>query len=218
MKTTARFAASRLALAAAALLVSALAAATPYTPLAWQTVVERHADPSVVGQRKHTTWIRDGNRNFIDDDIERQFGPGDRVDIIVDLNRCLPAAEISETFSRYGAVAYVGKLITVALLDGVLVSNAALAAQPSVAMIEWRRNDIPDGRRLASGAGATEHGVFARDGRRCGPDRNGRDHCVDRYRRERRRRTARSSESSWPAMTRGTLPIRGTGCAIRATS
>ena len=75
-------------------LVGALCAtpvfATQYTPLSWQKRVVQHANSAVVGQRKHLTWVRDQNRNFIDDEIDRRFRPGDTVNIIVDLNKCSP--------------------------------------------------------------------------------------------------------------------------------
>ena len=72
------------ALVAAALLAtSAPAVASKFTPLEWQQRVEKHADPQLVGQRKHTTWSRDLDRNFIDDAIEARYSPGELVDVIV---------------------------------------------------------------------------------------------------------------------------------------
>ena len=79
--------------------------ATAYTPLSWQEVVKSHSNPILIGQRKHLTWVRDQNRNFIDDGIEARFGPGDRVNIIIDLNRCVPPSQIREIFSRSGTIA-----------------------------------------------------------------------------------------------------------------
>src|SRR5687768_7136181 len=69
--------------------------ASPFTPLEWQQPVSHHANRAFVGQHKHTTWNRDRDQNFIDDEIDARFGPNDRVNIIVDLNRCLKPAEIS---------------------------------------------------------------------------------------------------------------------------
>jgi hypothetical protein len=113
--------------------------ATAYTPLAWQTVVEHHANPAFVGQRKHTTWVRDRNRNFIDDEIERRFRPGDRVNVIVDLNRCLTPAQMERLFSRFGKMRYASKLITCLYLNEVPFNDLrALSLMPEVAMVEWQ--------------------------------------------------------------------------------
>ncbi len=113
--------------------------ATAYTPLSWQEVVKSHSNPILIGQRKHLTWVRDQNRNFIDDGIEARFGPGDRVNIIIDLNRCVPPSQIREIFSRYGTIAYIGKLVSFVFLNDVPVSDLpALAVRPEVAMIEWQ--------------------------------------------------------------------------------
>src|SRR5205823_3447792 len=91
--------------------VSMSAAPTPFTPIVWQTFIDAHSNSAFIGQRKHTTWVRDQNRNFIDDEIERRFKPGDSVDIIVDLNRCLTPAEIERAVAGFGAVRHVGQLI-----------------------------------------------------------------------------------------------------------
>lgn len=88
------------------------AAAAPYTPLAWQTRVEQHAQPVFVGQRKHLTWIGDQNRNFIDDRLEITARSATTLDVIVDLNRCLTPAEIEQALSPFGRIEYVGRLIT----------------------------------------------------------------------------------------------------------
>jgi hypothetical protein len=55
------------------LLLPGMSFATAYTPLAWQGVVDGHANPAFNGQRKHLTWVRDQNRNFVDDEIEKRF-------------------------------------------------------------------------------------------------------------------------------------------------
>ena len=64
-------------------------AATSFTPLEWQQVVRKHSTEALIGQRKNTTWIRDKNRNFIDDEIEARYHRGEVVDITVELNTCL---------------------------------------------------------------------------------------------------------------------------------
>ncbi len=115
------------------------AAAAPYTPLAWQTRVEQHAQPVFVGQRKHLTWIGDQNRNFIDDRLEITARSATTLDVIVDLNRCLTPAEIEQALSPFGRIEYVGRLITTVLVDNVTPADLPrLAARPEVAMIEAR--------------------------------------------------------------------------------
>ncbi|MGH9792447.1 MAG: S8 family serine peptidase [Candidatus Acidiferrales bacterium] len=97
----------------------------------------------MVGQRKHTTWNRDRNRNFIDDEIEKRFRRGEIVDIIVDTNKCLRADQIRAAFSPYGKISYIGKLITFVLLENVRVDDLPkLAAHPDVAMIEWQETEF----------------------------------------------------------------------------
>jgi hypothetical protein len=127
----------------AALLLGVLtcqqAIASPYTPLAWQTPVERHSQAVFVGQRKHLTWIRDQNRNFIDDRLEIAARSATALDVIVDLNRCLTPAEIERVLGPFGRIQYVGRLITMVLLDQVAPADLPrLAARPEVAMIEER--------------------------------------------------------------------------------
>jgi hypothetical protein len=120
------------------------AGATPYTPLHWQRLVEQHADPVFVGQRKHTTWIRDQNRNFIDDDIERRFKSGDVVDVVLALNACATPA-LLESLARFGRVRHVGKLVTAVYLDKVKFDDLRrLAQRPEVAMVEWQQRVVPE--------------------------------------------------------------------------
>lgn len=122
-----------------------LALATPYTPLAWQQVVDTHSNHSFIGQRKHTTWVRDRNRNFIDDEIETRFKAGDVVNVTVDLNRCLTPAEVERDLIRFGVIRHVGQLITFIVIDGVKVTDLpTLAAHPEVAMIEWQSPNVPE--------------------------------------------------------------------------
>ena len=124
--------------------LSAPALATPYTPLHWQRKVDQHANPAFIGQRKHTTWIRDQNRNFIDDEIERRFKSGDRVDVILALNACATPAQI-ESFSSVGRVAHVGQLVSAIHLKGVRFDDLRVLAQrPEVAMVEWQAPFVPE--------------------------------------------------------------------------
>jgi len=114
-------------------------AASSFTPLEWQQLVRTHSIKAFVGQRKHTTWIRDKNRNFIDDEIERRFHSGQNVNVVVDLNTCLSAVQIKELLGRFGQIKYVGKMITFVLVDRVPFDDLPkLAALPQVAMVEWQ--------------------------------------------------------------------------------
>jgi subtilisin family serine protease len=123
-------------------LAGARASAAPFTPLEWQRVVtqaSQHCCPEVVGQRKHVGWGRDRNRNYIDDEIERRFGPGDRVNVILELNSCMTPKEIKKTFSRAGEIVYVSKFITYVMVDEVRFEHLQrLAIHPRVAMVEWQ--------------------------------------------------------------------------------
>jgi len=113
--------------------------ASPYTPLEWQREIPRESHSPLWGQRKHTSWIRDRDRDFIDDDIKRLFKLEQRINIIVDLNRLLTGPQIRDLLSPFGNIEYIGKLITFVLVDGVLVRDLpTLAALPEVAMIEWQ--------------------------------------------------------------------------------
>lgn len=116
------------------------ARACKFTPLAWQQTVESYfAAPAMVGQRKHTTWVRDLDRTFIDDEIEGRFGPGEAVDVIVDLNECLEPRRIVRLLSDYGRLTYLGKMVTFAMLEGVKFDDLPkLASLPQVAMVEWQ--------------------------------------------------------------------------------
>ncbi len=118
--------------------------ATPYTPLQWQGRVDVHSDPAFVGQRKHLTWLRDRNRNFIDDEIERRFKPGDRLDVVLALNDCATPSTL-EALSAYGAVAHVGQLVSAVHLKGARFDDLrALSRRPEVAMIEWQAPIVPE--------------------------------------------------------------------------
>jgi hypothetical protein len=127
------------------LLLPGMSFATAYTPLAWQSVVDGHANPAFNGQRKHLSWVRDLNRNFVDDEIEKRFKKGDRLDVIVQLNHCLMPGEIEELVSGRGTVLHVGQLITFVVVTGVLFEDLpGLSERPDVAMIEWRAPDVPE--------------------------------------------------------------------------
>jgi len=99
-----------------------------------------------VNQRKHTTWVRDRNRNFIDDIIDQRMQREDSkealFDIIVDLNTFLSVRDINKRFDKkkgegYGRVTYVGKMITFIYLDHVRAGDLAkIARMDTVAMIE----------------------------------------------------------------------------------
>jgi subtilisin family serine protease len=123
-------------------LVALLAPGSPargsqFTPLAWQQPIEEHAIQGMAGQRKHTTWIRDRNRNFVDDEIERRYQSGELVDIVVDLNTCRSLKEIQTRLGAFGRITYIGKLITYVLVDDVRYDDVAtIAALPEVAMVE----------------------------------------------------------------------------------
>lgn len=118
--------------------------ATPFTPLEWQRKVEKHFDDDFVGQRKHTTWVRDRNRNFIDDIIDERFEKGNKFDIIVDLNTFLTVGDIRKKFKDYGHVNYVGKMITFIFLNNVKANNLPkIAKMDEVAMIEIQQDFRP---------------------------------------------------------------------------
>ena len=127
------------------LLLPGVSFATAYTPLAWQRVVDGHSNPVFNGQRKNLTWVRDRNRNFIDDEIEARFRKGDRLDVILQLNHCLMPGQLEELAAGHGTVLHVGQLVTFVVMGKVLFEDLpALAARPEVAMIEWRAPDVPE--------------------------------------------------------------------------
>lgn len=147
---------------------TALAAASPFTPLEWQRPVPPSMARLFPGQRKFTTWIRDKNRNAIDDEIERRFKPGSRVNVIVDLNRCLNESESTKLLRTFGRVRYAGKLLTYVVVDGVPFDRLPqLAALPDVAMVEWQVPYVPfddiSGRAVQAEKSATFSPQTARD-------------------------------------------------------
>ncbi len=130
------------------LLLGTAAEASQFTPLAWQQPVEKHGIQAMDGQRKHTTWSRDRNRNFVDDEIEQRYVAGELVDVVVDLNSCRSLKEITARLGAFGKVSYIGKLITFVMLDSVRYEDVQkLAALPEVAMVElqqmyWIMDDV----------------------------------------------------------------------------
>jgi subtilisin family serine protease len=115
------------------------AIACTFTPLEWQQRVEQHVGAENVGQRKHMTWNRDLNRNFIDDRIDAKFVPGELVDVVVNLNKCLTPREIQELFSKIGKITYIHKLVSSILLNQVRFEDLKeLASLHVVAMVEWQ--------------------------------------------------------------------------------
>ena len=126
------------------LLFGLRAEASQFTPLEWQQTVERAPHSDLRGQRKHTTWSRDRNGDFIDDRIPRRFKPGQRVDIIVDLNQCVPPEMVVRRFSRYGRISHIGRFITYVIIEDVRFEELSqLARMDDVAMIEWQSGGHP---------------------------------------------------------------------------
>jgi subtilisin family serine protease len=115
--------------------------ATPFTPLKWQDKITKHMNDKFIGQRKHATWVRDRNRNFIDDIIDRRVQKKEKkFDVIVDLNTFLTLDHIRKKFDGYGEVKYIGKMITFVLLNNVEANDLSkIAKMDAVAMIEIQR-------------------------------------------------------------------------------
>jgi hypothetical protein len=127
--------------------------ASTFTPLEWQQMVKNHSNSRFIGQRKHLTWIRDLNRDFIDDEIERRFHGGDHVNIIIDLNRCMNPEQIQVTFGRYGHIAYLSKTVSSVYVDNVEFNTLQVLSEvPEVAMIEWQMPVTPEAIDVASRA------------------------------------------------------------------
>ncbi len=145
--------------------------ATPFTPLEWQQKVPENFNHAFFGQQKHTTWVRDRNRNFIDDIIDRRLGVFGKKDIaidwhklprdakarkfsvIIDLNTFLTLNEIRgmildqddpDKKRNYGDLKYICKTITSVFLDNVKAINLPKIAEMSeVAMIEIQQGFQP---------------------------------------------------------------------------
>lgn len=130
---------SSVLVAGALFAIAGVAEGGKFTPLEWQQPVQQHSFSSFVDQVKHTTWIRDRDQTFVDDEIERRFGPGELVDVIVDLNRCVSPGRIREMLAPYGRLSYIGQMITFVVLDKVRYEDLPkLASLPEVAMVEWQ--------------------------------------------------------------------------------
>jgi len=159
----------KLCTALAALLYWAMGlSATPFTPTEWQQLVTSNRNPIFIGQHKNISWPRDRNRNFIDDEIERRFHDGQRVNIIIDLNHCEDPAELQKQFSEYGEVTYVAKLISSVYVSRVPFSRLHLIAErPDVAMVEWQVPTTPEvdtaGRAVQAHKSVTYAGNSAED-------------------------------------------------------
>lgn len=148
--------------------VAPFLAATPFTPLEWQQKVTANPNPAFIGQLKNTSWSRDQNRDFIEDEIGRRYRPGDFVDVIIDLNHCMTGSEIKEDFGKYGQVTYVVKLISSFYLKRVAFTNLRhVAERPDVAMIELQRPNRPEadtaGRAVQAHKSNTYAGKSAED-------------------------------------------------------
>lgn len=126
-------------LGAALMAFSGTTQAGKFTPLEWQQRVEKHSIGELVGQRKHTTWNRDLNRNFIDDQIETRFTTGELVNVVVDFNECVPPRQAEHLLAGFGRITYLSKLVSSVMLDNVRYENLEkLAALPQVALVEWQ--------------------------------------------------------------------------------
>ncbi|MEK7314978.1 MAG: S8 family serine peptidase, partial [Candidatus Eisenbacteria bacterium] len=113
--------------------------ASKHTPAGWRQLVAGMPGSPFLGQRKHVGWNRDGNRNFIDDEIEARFEEGDFVNVIVELNDCFPLENVVTRLSAIAPVTYVGRLVSCAYMKGVPYGQLdSLAALPEVAMVEWQ--------------------------------------------------------------------------------
>jgi len=135
----ARALAAALAIAAVSLSTPGNAPAARNTPRSWKQIVSPHLGPRFADQRKHLGWIRDRNSNFIDDEIERRFHLGDSVNVLVELNDCIPPDQIATGLSGFGRVTYAGRMVSCAYLKGVPFGLLdSLSALPQVAMIEWQ--------------------------------------------------------------------------------
>lgn len=114
--------------------------ASPFTPLEWQGRARTAYGTEVAG--KLVTWNRDRNQNFIDDLLDERK-PDERVDIIVDFNRCVTCCEGGEEevlryLRQLGRIDHISSFVTFAVVLDVAVSELpAIAQRDEVAMVEW---------------------------------------------------------------------------------
>ena len=115
-----------------------LAWCTPWTPLEWQD------------RGKLREWIRDTNKNFIDDLIDNLISsksPDEKINVTVDFNRCITETGKSEALDfleGIGRVVYVGKIVTFAIVTDVMLRDIpSIATRPEVAMVELYTPVIP---------------------------------------------------------------------------
>ncbi|MHA2282690.1 MAG: S8 family serine peptidase, partial [Promethearchaeota archaeon] len=88
-------------------------------------------------QRKHIDWSRDLDGDFIDDAF-LELDPGEKTDVLLQLNECSSADELSTRFSPFGTIERIGELIAYVYLSGVAVEDLpALAQDPFVAALEF---------------------------------------------------------------------------------
>ena len=132
----------RAALVVCALQFIALSAAqaSPFTPLEWQGRMQKEKGVEAVG--KFVTWNRDRDHNFIDDLLDGR-PPTEKVDIIVDFNRCVTCCEEGEEkiltdLRGLGKVDHISRLVTFAVVLQVPVSELPrIAEREEVAMVEY---------------------------------------------------------------------------------
>ena len=121
----------------AVLALPGVAQASRFTPLEWQQPVNGYGIQSMDGQRKHTTWVRDRDRDFVDDLIVERGEPGGLVNVIIDLNDCLPLEQIDRLLRPFGRISYIGKMVTFVMLDDVRYEDVwKIAKMDGVAMVE----------------------------------------------------------------------------------
>jgi serine protease AprX len=115
--------------------------ASPFTPRSWQGRLQVEGDTQVTG--KLVTWSRDRNHNFIDDLLDGR-DPADRVDIIVDFNRCVTCdhngeeEEVLRFLRDLGRIDHISDIVTFAVvLDVPIDALEKIAERAEVAMVEY---------------------------------------------------------------------------------
>jgi hypothetical protein len=131
-------------LSAFALALPPAARAARHTPAAWSVPVAAAPGSPLEGQRKHVNWLRDKDHDFIDDVIRARSWPGNAVDVIVELNECYPEEKLSSRLGSFGAITYVGRMVSCVYLEQVAVGRLdSLAQLPEVAAVEWQTPFYP---------------------------------------------------------------------------